>query len=197
MTWVYSKSKSKFEKRTTLRGKATLPLWNEPSHDYVGLSVTEIIYGPVGLCFLGLKSKISHEQNVIYFQFYIRLLNCRLLSSIIFKKSPIRSIPLSILYRLFFETQGRKYGRILSWSWPKGYYCEVQGIFIHISGEWRNLYIEKHSCYLYQNAYNNAKWWDEQDWSTKCRKKIRCLSFSMKFSFRWEITVFLFVVQIE
>ena len=31
--------------------KATLPLWNEPSHDYVGLPVTEIIYGPVGLCF--------------------------------------------------------------------------------------------------------------------------------------------------
>ena len=28
-----------------------------------------------------------------------------------------RSIPLSILYRLFFETQGRKHGRILSWSW--------------------------------------------------------------------------------
>ena len=73
------------------------------------------MFSAVGL-FLGLKSKISHEQNVIYFQFYIRLPNYRLLGSITFKKSPIRSIPLSILYRLFFETQGRKYGRILSWS---------------------------------------------------------------------------------
>ena len=31
-----------------LKGKATLPLWNETSHDYVGLPVMEIIYGPVG-----------------------------------------------------------------------------------------------------------------------------------------------------
>ena len=67
--------------------------------------------------FLGLKSKILHEQNVIYFQFYIRLQNLRLLGSIINKKLPSWSIPLSILYRLFFETQGRKYGRNLSWSW--------------------------------------------------------------------------------
>ena len=79
------------------------------------------MFSAVGL-FLGLKSKISHEQNVIYFQFYIRLPNCRLLGTIIFKKSPIRSIPLSILYRLFFETQGRKYGRILSWSWSIFYH---------------------------------------------------------------------------
>ena len=64
-----------------LRGKATLPLWFEPSHDYVGPAVTEIIYGPVGLIragfsavglFLGRKSKISQEQNVKEFQFYIR-----------------------------------------------------------------------------------------------------------------------------
>ena len=56
-----------------LRGKATVPLWFEPSHDYVGPAVTEIIYGPVGLIFagfspvgllLGRKSKISHEQYV-------------------------------------------------------------------------------------------------------------------------------------
>ena len=56
-----------------LRGKATLLLWFEPSHDYVGSAVTEIIYGPVGLIcagvsaivlFLGWKSKISQEQNV-------------------------------------------------------------------------------------------------------------------------------------
>ena len=82
------------------------------------------MFSAVGL-FLGLKSKISHEQNVIYFQFYIRLPNCRLLGSIIFKKSPIRSIPLSILYRLFFETQGRKYGRILSWLC---YYVQVNSL---------------------------------------------------------------------
>ena len=37
-----------------LPGKATLPLWNEPSHDYVGLPVMEIIYGPVGLWFLAV-----------------------------------------------------------------------------------------------------------------------------------------------
>ena len=72
-----------------LPSKATLSLLNEPSHDYVGLPVTEIIYGPVGLCFqavglfLGLKSKISHDQNVIHFQFYIRLPNFKLLGSII------------------------------------------------------------------------------------------------------------------
>ena len=78
-----------------LRGKATLPLWFEPSHDYVGPAVTEIIYGPVGLIgavfsavglFLGRKSKISHEQNVKEFQFYIRMPNFRLLGSIIKKK---------------------------------------------------------------------------------------------------------------
>ena len=74
-----------------LPGKATLALWNEPSHDYVGLPITEIIYGPVGLWFsavgqfLGLKSKISHEQNV-NFQFHIRLRNFRLQDSIIIKK---------------------------------------------------------------------------------------------------------------
>ena len=52
-------------------GEAILPLWFEPSHDYVGPVVTEIIYEPVGLIcagflpvglFLGRKSKISHEQ---------------------------------------------------------------------------------------------------------------------------------------
>ena len=56
-----------------LRGKATLPLWFELSHDYVGPAVTEIIYSLVGLIragfsavglFLGRKSKISQEQNV-------------------------------------------------------------------------------------------------------------------------------------
>ena len=75
-----------------LHGKATLPLWFEPSHDYVGPAVTEIIYGPVGLIcvgfsaiclFLGRKSKISHEHNVKEFQFYIRMPNFRLLGLII------------------------------------------------------------------------------------------------------------------
>ena len=78
-----------------LRGKATLPLWIEPSHDYVGPAVTEIIYGPVGpICagfsavgiFLGRKSKNSQEQNVKEFQFYIWMPNFRLLGSIIKKK---------------------------------------------------------------------------------------------------------------
>ena len=81
-----------------LRGKATLALWFEPSHDYVDPAVTEIIYGPVGLIragfsavrlFLGRKLKISLEQNVKEFQFYIRMPNFRLLGSII-KKSTWR-----------------------------------------------------------------------------------------------------------
>ena len=55
-----------------LRGKATLPLWFELSHDYVGSAVTEIIYGPVVLIragfsdvclFLVRKSKISIEDT--------------------------------------------------------------------------------------------------------------------------------------
>ena len=78
-----------------LRGKATFPLLFESSHDHVGPAVTEIIYGPVGLIgagfspvglFLGRKSKISRKQNVKEFQFYIRMLNFRLLGSIIKKK---------------------------------------------------------------------------------------------------------------
>ena len=81
-----------------LRGEETLPLQFEPSHDYVGPAVTEIIYGPVGLIcagfspvglFLGRKSKIFHEQYVKEFQFNIRMLNFRLLGSII-KKSTRR-----------------------------------------------------------------------------------------------------------
>ena len=79
-----------------LRGKATLPLWFKPSHNYVGPAVTEIIYGPVGLIragfsavglFLGQKSKVSQKQNVKEFQFYIHIPNIRLLGSII-KKVP-------------------------------------------------------------------------------------------------------------
>ena len=75
-----------------LRGRATLPLWFEPKHNYVHPVVTEWIYEPVGLIhasfsavglFLGQKSKISHEQNVKEFQFYIRLPNFRPLGSII------------------------------------------------------------------------------------------------------------------
>ena len=86
-----------------LRGKATLPLLFEPSHDYVGPAVTEPINEPVGLIragfsavglFLGRKSKISHEQNVKEFQFYIRMPNFRLLGSIIKKKYPKVADPL-------------------------------------------------------------------------------------------------------
>ena len=81
-----------------LRGKATLPLWFEPSHDYVGPAVTKIIYGLVGpICagfsavglFLGRKFKISIEETPKEFQFYIRMPNFRLLGSII-KKSTRR-----------------------------------------------------------------------------------------------------------
>ena len=81
-----------------LRGKATLPLWFEPSHNYVGPAVTEIIYGPVGLIradfsavglFLGRKSKISTKETPKEFQFYISMPNFTLLGSII-KKSTRR-----------------------------------------------------------------------------------------------------------
>ena len=54
-----------------LRGKATLPLLNEPKHNYVGPAMTDEFTTPsayavhglraVGL-FLGQKSKISIEQ---------------------------------------------------------------------------------------------------------------------------------------
>ena len=39
-----------------LRGIETLPLWFEPSHDYVGPAVTEIIYGPLGLIRAGFSA---------------------------------------------------------------------------------------------------------------------------------------------
>ena len=87
-----------------LRGKATLPLWFEPSHDYVGPAVTVIIYGPVGLihaCFLAVglflsrKLKISIEETPKKFQFYIRMPNFRLLGSIIKKKYPKVADPLN------------------------------------------------------------------------------------------------------
>ena len=92
-------------KKTLLRGKATLPLWFEPSHDYVGPAVTEPINEPVGLIragfsavglFLGQKLKISQEQNVKEFQFYIHMQNFRLLGSIIKKKYPKIADPLNI-----------------------------------------------------------------------------------------------------
>ena len=38
------------------RGKATLPLSFEPSHDYEGPAVTEIIYGPLGLIRAGVSA---------------------------------------------------------------------------------------------------------------------------------------------
>ena len=81
-----------------LRGKATLPLWNELSHDYVGPAVMEIIHRPVlgrpnsrrffgRSLFLVRKSKISIEENVEEFQFYICRPNFSFLGSII-KKVP-------------------------------------------------------------------------------------------------------------
>ena len=83
------------KKKILLQGRATLPLWFEPKHDFVGPAATEWIYVPIGLrrscfsavgLFLGQKSKISQEQNVKEFQFYIRMQNFRLLGSIIKKK---------------------------------------------------------------------------------------------------------------
>ena len=43
------KSNLKFKKKILLQGTATLPLWFEPKHNYVGPAVTEIIYVPVDL----------------------------------------------------------------------------------------------------------------------------------------------------
>ena len=86
-----------------LCGKATLPIWFELSHDYVGQAVTEPIYEPVGLIhagfltiglFLGRKSKMSQVQNVKEFQFYIHMPNFRLLGSIIKKRYPKVADPL-------------------------------------------------------------------------------------------------------
>ena len=68
-----------------LRCKATLSLSKEPKHDYVGLPFIETDSTLSGL-FIGLKSKITNEQNVKHFQFYICLPNFRLLGSIIKKK---------------------------------------------------------------------------------------------------------------
>ena len=86
-----------------LSGRATLPLLFEPSHDYVGPAVTEPIYEPVGLIRAGFSAvglfqgrilKLSLEQNVKEFQFYIRMRNFRLLSSILKKKYPKVADPL-------------------------------------------------------------------------------------------------------
>ena len=58
-----------------LPSKATLPLWNEPSYDYVGLPVTEIIYGPVDLwfsavsLFLDLNRKYHINKLLFIFNF--------------------------------------------------------------------------------------------------------------------------------
>ena len=65
---IKKKNNSKFGKNFLLRGRATLPLWFEHKHNYVGPAVTEWFYEPVGLIcagfsdvglFLGRKSKIS------------------------------------------------------------------------------------------------------------------------------------------
>ena len=95
-----------------LRGKATLPFWFEPSHDYVGPAITEPINEPVGLIragfstvglFLGRKLKISHEQNVKEFQFYITKQNFRLLGSIIKKKYPKVADPLKLFISYLYS----------------------------------------------------------------------------------------------
>ena len=74
-------------------GIATLPLWFEPKHNFVGPAVAEWIYVPVGLWhawFSGRRPiprpKISQEQNVKESQFYIGMPNIRLLASIIKNK---------------------------------------------------------------------------------------------------------------
>ena len=69
----------------------------------------------VGL-FIGRKSKISQEQNVIFFLYTHTKFQASKFNNIKKNRQVGRS-PLSILYRLFFETQGRKHGRNLSWSW--------------------------------------------------------------------------------
>ena len=100
--------------------------WNlyqkfEPSHDYVGPAVTEIIYDPVGLfragfsavgLFLGRKSKISHEQNVMEFQFYIRMPNFKA-SRFNNKKKYLKvADPLKMSRLLFFGCFDLESGRI-------------------------------------------------------------------------------------
>ena len=109
------------KKRTMLRGEATLPLWFEPSHDYVGPADTEIIYGPVGLIragfsavdlFLSRKLKIFQEQNVKGFQFYIRMPNFRLPGSIIKKEYLNVADPLKKSRLLFFGCFDLESGRI-------------------------------------------------------------------------------------
>ena len=48
------KTNSKFiKKNVLLRGRATLPLWFEPKHNYVGPATTEWIHEPVGLICAG------------------------------------------------------------------------------------------------------------------------------------------------
>ena len=109
---------------------ATLPLWFEPTHDYVCPAITEIIYGPVGLIragfsavglFIGRKSKIFQEQNVNEFQFNIRMANFRFLGSIIKKKYLKVADPLKKSRLLFFGCFDLESGRIkLSRPCPQG-----------------------------------------------------------------------------
>ena len=58
------------------------------------------MFSAVGL-FLGLKSKTSHKQNVIYFQFYIRLPNFRLLNllNIYFSKMKLNFRKMKLNFR--------------------------------------------------------------------------------------------------
>ena len=115
---------------------------------------------------LGLKSKISHEQNVIYFQFYIRLPNFRLLGSIIKIKSPSRSIPLSILYRLFFETQGRKHGRNL-----------IKLVMVHRHLKSRLCFIVVPNCKLPGLTFEVAVNWGAEMWGALWEIRWKMFSF--------------------
>ena len=46
MTQVFRNTKSKSEKNSMLRGKATLPLWDEPKHNYLGPALTDEFTAP-------------------------------------------------------------------------------------------------------------------------------------------------------
>ena len=96
------------------------------------MSPNTTIYEPVGLScawflavtlFLVWKSKISHEQNVKEFQFYIRMPNFMLLGSIIKIKYPKVVDPLKYLFSKWTirkwmskRIQGKKYMFIYIWS---------------------------------------------------------------------------------
>ena len=61
------KKNRNLKKNVLLRGRATLPLWFEPKHNYVGPAVTEWIYDPVGLILAGFSAVglfIGRKSNI-------------------------------------------------------------------------------------------------------------------------------------